>query len=104
MGLLELRRGTEAEGQSALRWRQPLGPCTCLLHHFPALSGNSHLIVQLHSSKAEGAQLDLIPISAKLLMRETALTGTDVTFVCLNDGELSWRVLSLLLMRSIHSL
>ena len=37
--------------------------------------------VQLHSSKAEGAQLDLIPISAKLLMPETALTGTDVTFV-----------------------
>lgn len=104
MRLLELRRGAEAEGQSALQWRQPLGSCACLLHHFPALSGNSHLTVQLPSSKAEGAQLDLIPISAKLLMPETALTGTDVTFVCLNDGELSWRVLSLLLMYSIHSL
>lgn len=55
------------------------GPMCLSIASLSALSGNSHLIVQLPPSKAEGAQLDLIPISAKLLMPETALTGTDVT-------------------------
>lgn len=44
------------------------------------------------STKTGGAGLDLASVSEKLLMLEAVLAGTDVTFVCLNDANLHWRV------------
>lgn len=84
--------------QECSRWSQPQGSSVGLaagvsLHHFP-LSLEMHIwsCNLLCSGKAEGAQLDLSPTREKLLMPESALAGTDVTFVCVNDGDLDWSV------------